>query len=231
MANNEIKRVLCFGDSNTWGCIPVKQERYAPDVRWTGVAQRDLGEEYCIIEAGINGRTTVFDDPFNEFRNGSKGIAYTLLESNPLDLIVFCLGTNDLKYTDANGASKGLASLILTAMEMTSRPSMAHLYVPNASLEEIRKKMNKVKILVVSPILVHPELETINPRSALVNGYQKSLEFAKYYKNIASVCGAWFLDAAQVAEPSVEDGVHMTAESHIALGHAVAEKIKEIFSE
>ena len=230
MANNEIKRVLCFGDSNTWGCIPITLERYAPDVRWTGVAQRDLGEEYCIIEAGINGRSTVFEDPFNEFRNGSKGIAYTLLESTPLDLIVFMLGTNDLKYTDANGAAKGLASLILTAMDMTSRPSTAYICRPSANLEQIREKMKKVKILVISPILVHPDLEKINPRTAVINGHQKSLEFAKYYKNVASACGAWFMDAAQVAEPSVEDGLHMTAESHIALGHAVAEKIKEIFS-
>lgn len=44
-----MKNVLCFGDSNTYGYDPAGMRdstavRYAQDVRWCGVVQRDLGE-------------------------------------------------------------------------------------------------------------------------------------------------------------------------------------------
>ena len=62
-----MKNVLCFGDSNTYGYDPAGMRdgtavRYAHDVRWCGVAQRDLGEGWHVIEEGLNGRTTVRDD-------------------------------------------------------------------------------------------------------------------------------------------------------------------------
>ena len=60
--------ILCYGDSNTWGYIPgTIRERYEPDVRWTGVAQKLLGSDYLLIEEGLNGRTTVYDNPCNLF--------------------------------------------------------------------------------------------------------------------------------------------------------------------
>lgn len=62
-----MKNVMCFGDSNTYGYDPAGMRdgtavRYAQDVRWCGVAQRDLGEGWHVIEEGLNGRTTVRDD-------------------------------------------------------------------------------------------------------------------------------------------------------------------------
>lgn len=32
-----MKNILCFGDSNTWGFNAETKERFAADVRWTGV--------------------------------------------------------------------------------------------------------------------------------------------------------------------------------------------------
>ena len=45
-----MKNIMIYGDSNTWGYTPGTAVRYAPDVRWTGVCQAALGEEYHIIE-------------------------------------------------------------------------------------------------------------------------------------------------------------------------------------
>lgn len=50
-----MKNILCFGDSNTYGYDPAGMRdgtavRYAHDVRWCGVAQRDLGEGWHVIE-------------------------------------------------------------------------------------------------------------------------------------------------------------------------------------
>ena len=58
MKNNEIKEILCFGDSLTWGWNPFDRGRYPFEKRWTGVLQKELGKDYRIIEEGLNGRTT-----------------------------------------------------------------------------------------------------------------------------------------------------------------------------
>lgn len=67
------KRILCFGDSNTWGAVPAEGTRHPDDVRWTGILAAELGNEYQVIEEGYNGRTTVHDDPVE---NRLSGIAY-----------------------------------------------------------------------------------------------------------------------------------------------------------
>jgi lysophospholipase L1-like esterase len=74
------------------------------DVRWPGVLRSELGEGYHVIEEGLGGRTTVWDDEIEEHRNG-KTYLYPCIESHaPLDLVIIFLGTNDLKYRFHLGA-------------------------------------------------------------------------------------------------------------------------------
>ena len=45
-----MKRILCFGDSNTWGLIPGTDKRFADGVRWTSIIRNDLEQSgYEII--------------------------------------------------------------------------------------------------------------------------------------------------------------------------------------
>lgn len=58
-----MKQVLCFGDSNTWGYDGESRKRLPWGVRWTSLLQEKLNkEEYRVIEEGLCGRTTVFED-------------------------------------------------------------------------------------------------------------------------------------------------------------------------
>ena len=66
------KTILCFGDSNTWGHNPVDGKRFGWDVRWPGVLAGLLGSDYHVVEEGLGGRTTAFNDPIEPFRNGRK---------------------------------------------------------------------------------------------------------------------------------------------------------------
>ena len=92
---NAIK-VLCYGDSNTWGRDPHgKGIRYPVNVRWTGLLQSKLGHDYDIIEEGLGGRTTVIDDPKREGRNGKTYLRPCLETHSPIDVITLMLGTND----------------------------------------------------------------------------------------------------------------------------------------
>ena len=54
-----MKRILCFGDSLTWGFIPGSGERYDETKRWTKLLQKKLGNHYEIIENGISGRVSL----------------------------------------------------------------------------------------------------------------------------------------------------------------------------
>ena len=56
------RRILCFGDSNTYGTNPVGP-RYGEDARWPTLLQMLLGEGFRVLEEGFGGRTIAFDDP------------------------------------------------------------------------------------------------------------------------------------------------------------------------
>lgn len=91
------KRILCFGDSLTWGFDPYKKVRMADEDRWTGVLKRLLGEGYTVIEEGHNGRTIATDDPAEGEKNGLKYVIPCIESQSPLDLMIILLGANDLK--------------------------------------------------------------------------------------------------------------------------------------
>lgn len=202
------KRILCYGDSNTWGYIPASGQRYPYAVRWTGVMADALPEEYVVLEDGLNGRTTAFDDEFIPFINGEKGLGYALVSQKPLDLLIISLGTNDLRFTDAEGSAKALDGL-LRLVRNANDPYFAR---------ECPTFRNDPAILVISPI--HMESEHEN--------YEESFRFAELFSKVAERNHAVFLDAARYAEPSSLDGIHMEIKDHAALGKAVAEKVVEI---
>lgn len=94
-----MKRLLCFGDSNTYGFDPRSYigERFPPNIRWTGL----LGGDFEIIEAGQNGRM------IPRRREEIAGAVSLIRRSAPLDVFVVMLGTNDL----LNGAAAEEAAL------------------------------------------------------------------------------------------------------------------------
>ena len=84
----KMKRILAYGDSNTWGfdpttwnSVPMQLKRYSKDVRWTGLLQIALGDMAWVIEEGMNGRTTAFDDEECDGRNGLTALP-VILEAN-----------------------------------------------------------------------------------------------------------------------------------------------------
>ena len=92
-----MREILCFGDSNTWGYDPATRGRFANNVRWTGVLQAALGTDFRVIEEGLNGRTTVWEDPVEGDKVGKRHLMPCLESQAPLDLVILMLGTNDTK--------------------------------------------------------------------------------------------------------------------------------------
>lgn len=211
------KRILCYGDSNTWGYTPLTGERYDSDTRWTQILARELGEGYTVIEDGLGGRTTVFEDPHVPCRNGREGLPYALLTARPLDLVIVMLGTNDLPHTNAFGYSRGLS-------EIVHRILNAGVFYKDSS----RIFPEQPKVLLVSPIRLHPDIDRIMPESGYRGRYAESCRFGEFTRQVAESYNLPWLDAAEYAAPSDADGVHMLPEGHMALGKAIAKKVAEM---
>ena len=94
-----MKTVLCYGDSNTYGYNPVNGMRYGESIRWTCRLRDLLGDGYRVIEEGCNGRTTIYDDPVDGWKNGLDYLRPCLNSHKPVDIVILMLGSNDLKDT------------------------------------------------------------------------------------------------------------------------------------
>jgi len=203
--------ILCFGDSNTWGYNPTNKERYTRDERWPGVLRNELGDDVWIIEEGLNGRTTVFDDPIEAYRNGLKYLIPCLDSHQPLDLVILMLGTNDLKKrfsTSAYDVGKGIRILIDVILASGSGPGG-----------------NAPKILLVSPT----PFEKLTEKAELFEGAEeKSLRLARHFAQIAEEYGLAFLDAGLVIKSSKIDGFHLEVSEHHKLGLAIAQSVQKI---
>ena len=211
-----MKTILCYGDSNTWGHIPLSGERFPVDIRWPGVLRTQLGNDYWVIEEGMNGRTTVMDDPVVDGRNGKRYLMPCLESHKPLDLVVMMLGSNDLKpkfSLTAFDIARGLSTLVdITQKSGTGVDCAAP------------------QLLIISPPHVVPINDDPDLKEEFEGAANKSQQLAKYYTKVAQNTGCHFLDAAEIVTPSPRDGVHLEASEHEKLGKAVAAQVNEIFS-
>ena len=206
-----MKTVLCYGDSNTWGYDPATRTRYPPDVRWTGVLATRLGDEYRVIEEGLNGRTTRWDDPIETGRNGLTYLRPCIESHQPLDLIVIMLGTNDLKHR-FNVSASDIAQSAAGLAELAWR--LAH--APDGS---------RAKVLLVAP----PAVTTLTEFDQMFDGArEKSRQFSRYYRLAAGWHHLPFFDAGAVIVSSEKDGIHFDSEEHCKLGAALADEVQRL---
>ena len=214
--------ILFYGDSNTWGFDPATTLRYPYQLRWTTICASLLGDDYNCIPAGMNGRTTSFDDPVKGSRNGLKGLDYELQTHKPLDLFVVMLGTNDLKYTSAGGCADGMEKLVDLVLTANQRYNLSSPVFPALAAARNGGGPAMNPVLLVSPILLKAHVGDRGDDIA------ESAGLAGLYQHIAEKNRLHFLDASLYAEPSETDGVHLAAEGHRLLGKAMADKIAYI---
>lgn len=212
-----MRHVLCFGDSNTWGFIPGEGRRYDERTRWTGVLAEALGNEWRVHEDGLNARTSVFPSVFKPFLNGKDALQVALWAQKPIDVLVIFLGTNDLKAHTAAQSANGVGTLVHLAQQMDIRyPSSEPVFA------------NGPKILVISPIEIGDQLPEVDPTDELGGKHEESRKFPALFRAMCDETGAMMLAAQTIAKPSPVDCVHMTPESHRALGLAVAEAVRKL---
>lgn len=206
-----MKQILCFGDSNTYGLIPGTTDRYDWGTRWTSILSEAMKEKgYHVIEEGLCGRTTVFDDPLRDGRRGTELLPVLLESHKPIDTVILMLGTNDCKTIfDASPQviGKGIERL----------------------LEQIRRSDPGIKVLLISPIELGERVwqEGFDPEFSQ-SSITVSRSLPAVYHKIAEKNDIYFMAASQYAEPSKVDQEHLDEKGHAALANAIIRKINEV---
>lgn len=207
-----MKTILCYGDSNTWGSNPEDMTRFDIHTRWPGVMRDFLGEDYVVIEEGLSGRTTVWEDPLDEGRNGRAYLFPCLETHKPIDLVILMLGTNDLK-----------AHFNLSAEDVASG---VDILVNIIQLSQTDPAARAPRILLVAPPVVGKLSEFA---LSFDKARKKSKMFGLFFKQVADLHGCDFLDASKLIKSSPLDGIHFDADAHRVLGKAIAEHVLQIF--
>jgi lysophospholipase L1-like esterase len=209
-----MKTILCYGDSNTYGYIPATGGRYDHKTRWPMALERILNQgcegepEWWVDEEGLNGRTSSFDDPVELDRNGLRHIVPVLKSHKPLDIVTVMLGTNDLKRRfnpSPYDISQGVLNVVKAIQYSETGP---------------QNDAPKVLVICPPPLLESPVFGDI---------FSGSVEISKllppYYKQICEESGAFFFDAGTAAKTSPADGIHLEPSEHLRLAEAVAKII------
>lgn len=211
-----MQHILVYSDSLTWGIIPTTRQRLPFDERWPGVMENALnsgaGLKVRVIEDCLNGRRTVFEDPYKAGRNGLQGLSQRIEVNSPLALVILMLGTNDFQSMHPHNAwhaAQGIATLVNAIRTAPIEPGMP---MPD--------------ILVIAP----PAIQTAAGPMAekFAGGDQKCAGLAVAYQQICHDLHCHFFDAGRVVSTSKLDGVHLDQAEHSTLGKAVAEAVKPL---
>ena len=204
-----MKTVLCYGDSLTWGMNAATMKRHAHEDQWPTVVDARLSGAVRMINASLGGRSTSFDDhSVAADRNGARVLPTILGTFDPIDLVVFMLGTNDVKTWISGSA-------VAAAQGMKRLVDIVRTYPYEGGAPA-------PKILIVSPppateLVPFGKWPLLSPRTP------EGADLPSKYQVVATSTGCEFFDAATVCSTvGGGDGVHLDAQNTRAIGEALA---------
>lgn len=217
------KHIICLGDSNTHGycadpgdCADSALARFNEDERWTCLLQKALGEEYLVIEEGLSGRTTVFQDPVYEGLDALHYLYPCLKSHEPVSLLIIMLGTNDTKDrlgTNAYAIGLGMRRLVQKAQTVDC-------WGPEG----------KPNILIVAPPAIGEGVRHSYAAEEMGAGaVEKSRQVPAQFRAVAEETSVHFLDANTLGDLFNQvDFMHLTREGHARLAEALAKLVPEL---
>ena len=206
-----MKKILCFGDSNTFGFNPETGGRFDKNSRWSGILSQIFADNYEVIEEGMNNRTGFFRNPEGLKQSGGDYLHVCLENHKNIDICILSLGTNDAQifYTlDECVAEKGLQNLI----------------------DVIKKSNPDAKIIIIPPVKITKDL--LHSGFAAMfdeNSIEKIQKIFHVFEKIAKDNNCFYFDFNKFVHPSKFDGIHYTKESHQVLAQRLAEFISDCF--
>ena len=204
-----MKKILCFGDSNTYGYIPNNGARYDKNTRWTGVLSLLSHGKFEIIEDGCNNRTAFAANPAGKIFTGYEILPELLTDD--FDVVVLAIGINDTQFL-YNFSSIEIASGVEKLINI------------------VKVKSPQAKILLVAPSILTDDV--LNGNFACLfdrTSIEKSRQLPLLYQKIAEKQNIEFLDLNSVAKTSSLDGLHYAPEQHLKIAQAIFTILSELF--
>ncbi len=206
-----MKRILCYGDSNTWGYKPADGSRFNEAERWPAIMSKKLHCSSILIEEGLNGRSALNLYPGYDYANGTAYIAENISRFTPLDLAVIFLGLNDIAAAPDEPlwkiceAIEEIAEIILSAHTEINEPLPQILLMGLPRISRDFEETGFYEILI-NKVHAFPDLVG---EAALKHGYH-------------------FINTAELIETSPLDGTHLSADAHYRLAIHTADYINRI---
>lgn len=218
MGLDNMKSILFYGDSLTYGKIPKKNARYSNEKNFTGVMQEKLKNDFLIISEGLRARTLSGENGFFEERDGLDQFGPILGSHLPLSLVCIFLGTNDCNSKDVKTKAD-----IITAL--TEYKKKVIFWCDQFSIETIPKIL-----FIAPPCIQFSEVQQDENMRKIFNleSEKKSRELSNIYKTFCEQENCIFFDANKVSQTCLGEGVHLDDENNILLGFELATFIKDL---
>ena len=200
-----MKKILCYGDSNTFGFVPEDGSRFDADARWTGVLQKILGRDYLIIEEDACDRTGFVHNPKGDLYSAQNHFPVLMSKNMDIDILILAIGSNDMQFQyniDFSTVEKGLENLIKTA------------------------KIKTDNIILIPPVIL--DNNVLNGGFSFQfdkTSIKKSQKVGDIYKKIAQIFDCLVFDINEFVRPSNIDGLHYDRKSHSLVAKNLAEII------
>ena len=203
-----MKKIICYGDSNTFGFNPKDGSRFDKNTRWTAILQKYLGTEYEVINEGACDRTGFVNNPKGFEFSAQRHFPKMISKIDNIDILIIALGTNDLQlqYCISVGAiEKGLENLIKLAQP-------------------------KAKYIIIIPPVVLSEkvLEGFFNIQFDKTSIVKSRKIGRIYRQISNAYHCNYFDINKFTKPSDVDGLHYNEESHKIIGDNLSNLINKL---
>lgn len=218
--------ILIYGDSNSWGYISKTMnpytgyaERFPSHIRWPGLLNQYLGDGFTVINEALPGRTTGLDDPELPGRNGLSYFYPCLYSHRPLSMVIFMLGSNDLK-----------PKFNTTPKHITNRLESLCRMVEN---NQTGFQGSVPAIVIIAPALIEKARLTPFMQTRFQGAEMKSRQLPEYFYRLAQKNGYYYYNASEFSElfGQDSDGIHFDAPAHQTLATEIANYIQPIFQD
>lgn len=202
-----MKKIICFGDSNTFGFNPKDGSRYDSKTRWTGVLNKLLEPEYYVAEEGCNNRTGFLLSPDGPLQTGQKYLPICIEKHKVFDIFIFALGTNDLQK-------------IFNIQEDLIQQGLKN------TIGFIRKHNPNSKIIIIAPVILNEKvLNGLFSHQFDETSIKNSIWIQKIYKQTAHEENCEFIDLNKFVITSERDGLHFNEDYHKIIAEKIAAQI------
>ena len=202
-----MKKIVCYGDSNTFGYNTLDSSRFDENTRWTAILQKNLSDNYEVINEGMCDRTGFVNNPKGFLFSAPKHFPKFIAKTENIDLLILWVGTNDLQFQydiSIGTIEKGLEQLINLALTKSKN------------------------IIVIPPVILGEKvLEGSFSYQFNETSIVKSRKIGRIFRQMANIYHCEYFDINKYTAPSDVDGLHYDENSHKLIAEKLTEFIRK----